>query len=647
MEYLDMTVNAWLQEGPMVGVLVNSSPVGGTRSPVSSRIDLAQAWQLCERSFPPKPAGVPGADSPADNAGRVQAKMELGQLLTQVLFPQAVSSLLTRSLDKLSPSKQRLRLRLCLDKALFDLPWELLRSPEVPESDPEGFLVLDARVSLVREAARPRDELVPSTDKQRLAFVGAMWSSGDDRYGTRKEFTALTEALQPVLDLIDPAFEPAGERGLERALNRQSTIFHYAGHIATLGDQSRLTLTEDVEHPGLGTSSIGTLALRTLLASAGCRLAMFSACFSSVWTFIGPLLVASTSELAALVAVHGSVTIDGAIVFARALYQHLALGLTLDEAVSAARTAVREEEAALGVMRQEWASFMVCMPTTNAVLFPKPDTPEVRQRQEQARRELQGKQDRRVQELGLLPADIEEVRILFLAANPLASDRLQLDEEARQIELCISQSRYGRAMKLTTMWAVRGDDLQQALLNVAPHIVHFAGHGAPQQGRTGPGGSRELILPHGPAGATSADAGADAKEESAIIICGESGTVRPLSQAALVGLFRALPDKVRVVMLNACYTLPVAQALVAHIDVAVGTRTALDDQAAIGFAKGFYRGLGNGLSVQQAMALGVSQIAIDDPAQRVQPQMVLRSGVNASELGFFLPAILRPGSSPA
>ena len=68
-------------------------------------------------------------------------------------------------------------------------------------------------------------------------------------------------------------------------------------------------------------------------------------------------------------------------------------------------------------------------------------------------------------------------------------------------------------------WAVRPDDLLQALLEVRPHVVHFSGHGS---------AAAELIL------------------------LDDQGNPKPVSKEALVHLFRTLKDNVRVVVLNAC-----------------------------------------------------------------------------------------------
>ena len=81
------------------------------------------------------------------------------------------------------------------------------------------------------------------------------------------------------------------------------------------------------------------------------------------------------------------------------------------------------------------------------------------------------------------------MKILFLAANPQGTQRLQLDEEAKAIETRLKSSKLRDQFQLITKWAVSPDDLRSTLLEhdepgekQTPIIVHFSGHGEGQQG---------------------------------------------------------------------------------------------------------------------------------------------------------------------
>jgi len=194
---------------------------------------------------------------------------------------------------------------------------------------------------------------------------------------------------------------------------------------------------------------------------------------------------------------------------------------------------------------------------------------------------------------------MQNVKILFLAANPSGTDPLALDQEAREIEAKIRASKHRDSLELITKWAVRPDDLLQYLNQHRPHVVHFSGHGSP---------SDEIILND------------------------EHGQPKPVSKAALQKLFRVLKDNIRVVVLNACFSRPQARAIVGEIDCAIGMTKAIGDQAAITFAASFYRAIGFGRSVQEAFDQGVAALLLEGIPEEKTPKLLVRDGVDASQV---------------
>src|SRR4051812_42051479 len=77
---------------------------------------------------------------------------------------------------------------------------------------------------------------------------------------------------------------------------------------------------------------------------------------------------------------------------------------------------------------------------------------------------------------------MDTIRVLFLAANPAGTTQLGLDEEIREITAKLRAAKYRDALAVRSEWAVRPGDLQQALLEYRPHVVHFSGHGSPSEG---------------------------------------------------------------------------------------------------------------------------------------------------------------------
>jgi CHAT domain-containing protein len=195
----------------------------------------------------------------------------------------------------------------------------------------------------------------------------------------------------------------------------------------------------------------------------------------------------------------------------------------------------------------------------------------------------------------------KKIKILFVSANPAGMPQLKLDKEAREIEAKIRAAEYRDSLELITKWAVRPDDLLQALNQHKPHIVHFSGHGNPTE---------------------------------EIVLLDELGKPKPVSKEALVHLFRALKDNIRVVVLNACFARPQAEAITEEIDCAVGMMRAIGDNAAITFAASFYRAIGFGRSVEQAFDQGIAALLLDGNPEGKTP--VLMSGKNTAPDKVFL-----------
>lgn len=106
--------------------------------------------------------------------------------------------------------------------------------------------------------------------------------------------------------------------------------------------------------------------------------------------------------------------------------------------------------------------------------------------------------------------------ILFLAANPLNTSPLRLDEEVRAIDVALRQ------------------------------IVHFSGHGS---------------------------------ETSEIILQDDDGDSVAVPAVALSSLFRVLKANVRFVMLNARYSVDQAAGITEEIDCVIGMDDAISDDA--------------------------------------------------------------------
>ena len=181
--------------------------------------------------------------------------------------------------------------------------------------------------------------------------------------------------------------------------------------------------------------------------------------------------------------------------------------------------------------------------------------------------------------------------ILFLAANPTGTTRLRLDREAREIEEGLKRSNKRDQFDFIQKTAVRVQDLRRGLLDIAPQIVHFSGHGDPIGG---------------------------------IALEDDQGETYLVPTDALADLFELCADHVEVVFLNACYSEAQADAIAKHIPYVIGMKEGISDDAAIPFSIGFYDALGAGKTIEEAYRFGCNAIDLHGLPEQLVP--ILKRG---------------------
>jgi len=167
-------------------------------------------------------------------------------------------------------------------------------------------------------------------------------------------------------------------------------------------------------------------------------------------------------------------------------------------------------------------------------------------------------------------------KILILASNPRKD--LNLDKEIRDLKRVIESSRQGEDFTVVDELAVRVGDLQELMLKHRPQIVHFCGHGGGEQG---------------------------------LVFESDVGKEHLVRTEALANLFDLVSSNVECVLLNACYSEEQANAIVTHINYVIGMNQEIRDDAAIAFAKGFYRALGYALQIEEAFKYGCNAIQLE------------------------------------
>lgn len=198
----------------------------------------------------------------------------------------------------------------------------------------------------------------------------------------------------------------------------------------------------------------------------------------------------------------------------------------------------------------------------------------------------------------------EKITVLFLAANPLDQEQLRLDEEARAITETIRKSKHRDSVHLITAWAIRPPDVLQELNERKPAIVHFSGHGS---------------------------------DQDEIVFQDDQGQAKLVSKEAIVQLMMACSGNIRLVFFNTCYSHNQAEAVVQHVEAAIGMKTSIGDGAARIFASQFYSAIGFGLSVEVAFSQAKALLMMEGIGEEDTPELFVHVGISAADI-----VIVRP-----
>jgi formylglycine-generating enzyme required for sulfatase activity len=193
------------------------------------------------------------------------------------------------------------------------------------------------------------------------------------------------------------------------------------------------------------------------------------------------------------------------------------------------------------------------------------------------------------------PVARKHVKVLFFAANADEGRLLAIGREHDAIDASVRASRHRNGFQLVARLAGRLGDLQQALLDHRPDIVHFACHGSARA---------ELLLMQ------------------------EGGDHDPVPAAALSETLRVLKDNLVLVVFNACFSSTQAEAIRDSVGLAIGMVKPIEDQAAIKFAAALYRGLASGRPVQDAFDLAAAAVKTSSSSDAM-PRLWAGRGVDA------------------
>ncbi len=194
--------------------------------------------------------------------------------------------------------------------------------------------------------------------------------------------------------------------------------------------------------------------------------------------------------------------------------------------------------------------------------------------------------------------DDNQIRILFLSANPRKDKPLDLQGEYSEIDTAISETKLGEQIQLYPRWKVSNEQLLDHFLRYQPHIIHFSGHGT----------DGSLILDDG------------------------EGHEWQLDRATARAAFKTTAGKTRLVVLNACLSADVAQVLSEVIDCVIGMSQEMFDDTSIVFSGALYRGLSEGLSIRQSFDRARTQINLAGKVGSRTPIILTKPGMDARRM---------------
>lgn len=193
----------------------------------------------------------------------------------------------------------------------------------------------------------------------------------------------------------------------------------------------------------------------------------------------------------------------------------------------------------------------------------------------------------------------EKIVVLFLASNPIDQVPLRLEEEARSISEMIIKSKHRDSIRFQTCWAVQPKDVLQAINEYNPSIVHFSGHGS---------------------------------DNDEIIFQTNNGTAKAVSKEAIVQTMMTSSEEIRLVFFNTCYSRNQAEAVVEHVEAAIGMNTSIGDEAALTFSSQFYSAIGFGLSVDKAFEQARALLMLEGIREQNTPELFVHEGLDAKDI---------------
>lgn len=337
---------------------------------VPKSLEAATQCELDLRNVTGLKGKATGADATWEDAA------QLGIVLSAALFPTEISTLVSSRITQAQAGNEGLRIRLILSGSeLNNLPWEfLILNRGGGETKRSDFLCLMPNVSVVRHPSTPLPAWSLEATLPVKVMVAAASPDGWPKLEVSQELSLIGKALEGNPQVTVSTLEHAQRSGLPNKAN-PAHVFHFVGHGQFRRLQSQIPGAYEGEsslilEDGYGDEDVldaESLALQ--LRDAGVRVAVLGACQTAqrddvnTWSSVAEALL--KAELGAVVGMQFPVGDDSAVCFAKNFYAALAIGLSIDESVSAGRVAVANLDDPRG-----WANPTLYLRAPDGVIFP-------------------------------------------------------------------------------------------------------------------------------------------------------------------------------------------------------------------------------------------------------------------------------------
>jgi hypothetical protein len=192
-------------------------------------------------------------------------------------------------------------------------------------------------------------------------------------------------------------------------------------------------------------------------------------------------------------------------------------------------------------------------------------------------------------------------KLLYFGAHAPGTVILGLGDELGAIDEELRTARY-RCLAVEACWVSGANDLVRELSESTPAIIHLACPVCTASGR---------------------------EDGAGLVLHGQDGAVHVVPYALMKQILRSAGSSVRLVVLTACSTEPLASLLREHVDCVIGIDGPISDRAALEFSTGLYAAIGDGAPVAQAFDAGCLAIERAGLSEAGRPTLKVRPGVDA------------------